>query len=378
MGELGDVLALMHHDGPRYRTLRAEGIEWRHHSLLNEAFLRATPPGATLAFAGRADGAKEPETSSESWRLWEEPPDRLRAEYPVGDDTVSVIFHGQRWWSYSPSMGALTNNGASNSSHGKGPGEILFRPARLLPLLEFTLTGRNEHLGRPAYQLRARPQPLDRHRDRDLHHLGSGADTYELTLDAERGFLLRSEAQRGGRPFRIVELTGVEPDAPLPADTFTPRAPEGDTFALPHRDRTVPLGQVPAQVPFVIFVPDPAPGRLGFVHVADADPRRGDDQHVRLVYLVTQPDGQHGNLWITESAAPKSSHPDDTWHADDDLAIVEDNSMDYLRVKIHLTRDGTHIHLETTALTTDELVTIAHSLVPLPPSPPQLRANPPG
>ncbi|HZQ86961.1 MAG TPA: hypothetical protein VFA83_19095 [Acidimicrobiales bacterium] len=377
MSELGDVLALLHRPEPRYRTLHAEGTEWRHSALLHEAFTRSIPPGAEVATVWRADGREEPETRLEQWRLWEEPPDRLRAEYAVGDDIATVIFQGPTWWSHSASMGALTNNGAANSSPGKGPGEVLFRPARLLPMLQLTVTGRSEQLGRPAYNVRGEPRPLDRHRDRELHSLGSGADAYELTVDVERGFLLRTEALMGGQPFRRIEVTGLELDVPLHGDVFTPQAPEGEEFEVPHHDRTVPLGQVGAEVPFTVFVPAPAPGILGFVHVADANRRRGTHQHVRLTYFVAQPGGGHGNLWVNESATELTTLIDDAWRQIGDLSILEDSSMGYLRVKVRLVRDGTYIHLETTALSVDELVRIARSLVSLPPSPPVVGPTPP-
>jgi hypothetical protein len=59
------------------------------------------------------------------------------------------------------------------------------------------------------------------------------------------------------------------------------------------------------------------------------------------------------------------------------MSIVEDTSGGYLRVKLRLTGDSTHIHLETTAFTTDELIGIARSLVPLPPDLPGLDAASP-
>ena len=86
--------------------------------------------------------------------------------------------------------------GARNVGHGKGPGEAFVSPARAARVLDFELLGELSFLGRPAYRLRARPFTRG---DFDLHKLGSGADEYELVVDAERGFLLRAEARLGAK-----------------------------------------------------------------------------------------------------------------------------------------------------------------------------------
>ena len=229
MAELAEVVELLRRPGVRWRTLQAVGREWRHHALLDEAFIGATPPGAVFARGERVrtSGEPWPDTSEETWRWWSEEPDRLKVEFAVGDETVTAWFRGSTWWSWSRSQGAMTNDGRENAGHGTGPGEVLVSPARAARVLDFELLGAVTFLARPAVRMRARPLSLG---DFDLHALGSGADEYELVVDAERGFLLRAEARLAAKPFRVVEMTGVVVDADLPSGVFTPEAPDGEHF----------------------------------------------------------------------------------------------------------------------------------------------------
>jgi len=105
--------------------------------------------------------------------------------------------------------------------------------------VELEVIGRTEILGRPAYRLRA--VPVGSEDDDVLHALGSGADEYELVVDAEHGFLLRSEARLGGEPFLVLEITELSLDDDLPPDTFTFDAPPGEGFDAvePFRNTTL-------------------------------------------------------------------------------------------------------------------------------------------
>lgn len=270
MAELANIVAELRSSGLRWHTLQAVGREWRHHALLNEAFIAATLPPPAGARAGvhfqgggtivRTASEPAPEVGEEIWRWWSQEPDRLKVEFAVGNETVTAWFQGSTWWSWSPSQGARTNEGRENVGHGKGPGEALVSPARAARVLDFELLGELSFLGRPAYRLRARPFTRG---DFDLHKLGSGADEYELVVDAERGFLLRAEARLGAKPFRALEMTEMVVDAELPAGIFTPEAPEGERFEYFEHHRRLTLEELPGSVPFKVFVPAKAPGRLG-------------------------------------------------------------------------------------------------------------------
>ncbi len=375
MAELADVVALLRSPGPRCRTLQAVGREWRHHALLNEAFTAATPPpgalvgGVRMVGGGRivsTSGEPWPEEGEKAWRWWSEEPDRLKVEFAVGEEIVTAWFQGTTWWSWSPSEGARTNEGRENVRHGKGPGEVLVSPARAARALDFELLGGLSFLARPAWRWRARPFTRG---DFDLHALGSGAEDYELVVDAERGFLLRAEARLDAKPFRVLEMTEVVVDAELPASVFVPQAPEGEQFEYFEHDRRLTLEELTAAVPFKVFVPAEAPGRPGFVHVHNPRPRRGTRLSATITYFVPKPDGCYGNLWVHESGEPERAAPQPTesWRQVEGFLVGADQSMGYVRCKVLLEREGTHIRLESTAMAVHELIALARSLVPLSP-----------
>ncbi|MGO9659465.1 MAG: hypothetical protein ACLP7F_14070 [Acidimicrobiales bacterium] len=227
----GEVAALLAGPEPRWRTLQVVGREWRRHRLLSEAFMAAAPGGGEVArgvgsggggVVVRASGKPEAEECEETWRLWSEAPDRLRAEFAVGTETVTAWFSGGTWWSWSPSQGARTNEGCQNFGHGKGPGAVLVSPAQIAHVLDLEPLGGLRVLSRSAHRLRARPFATG---DFALHRLGSGADEYDLVVDAEGGFLLRAEARLRGAAFRALEMTEVALDEDIPADIlYAPRA----------------------------------------------------------------------------------------------------------------------------------------------------------
>jgi hypothetical protein len=361
-----EVVALLRKPEARCRTLQVVGREWRRHGLLNEAFLAATRPGALVIKAVRVSGEPEPEEGEEPWKLWAQVPDLLRAEFAVGIETVRAWFRGGTWWSWSPSQGARTNEGREDRGHGKGPGEIMVCPARIAHVLEFEVLGAVRLLSRFAYQVRARPFTRG---DFDLHRLGSGADEYEIVIDAERGFLLRAEARLGGQAFRVLEMTEVAVDGDIPARVFTPEAPEGEVFEFFEPWRRLSLEELPSAVPFKVFVPRAAPGTPGLVRIKNAEPRRGIPLSVTIAYFVPKPGGEPGNLWVHESADPEEPSPvpnsSEVWSQVESFKVAADNSMGYLRCKVLLEREGTYIKLESTAMQVHELIGLARSLVPL-------------
>jgi hypothetical protein len=171
-------------------------------------------------------------------------------------------------------------------------------------------------------------------------------------------------------------MTEVAVDEDIPADIFTPRAPEGEHFEFFEPWRRLELEELPGAVPFKVFVPAKAPGQHPFVQVRNPEPRRGTPIFVIISYSVPKPGGGHGNLWVNESAELEKPsavpNPNETWRQVDDLMVGVDNSMGELRCKVLLKREGTHIRLESTAMAVHELVALARSLVPLTPGEPPL------
>ena len=228
-----NVAALMNDSRHRWNTLRACGFEWRDHELLIQAFRRGTPTGGTW-IQGEFTG---PLPDREPWSLWISLPARVRTEFRVGTEAVTAVIKGSTWWSYTPSRGALTNEGDDHMSHGMGPGYQMTDPAPLSRALAFGPATSTTFVGRPALEVSAHPIDPESFDfleeiqvDRAQSELATGADEYVLHIDAERGVVLRSEARLEGRPFRIIEMEQISFDEELPDETFTLRLPPGTSF----------------------------------------------------------------------------------------------------------------------------------------------------
>jgi hypothetical protein len=223
----------------RWTTMRARGREWRDHELLTEAFMRDVPPDAAVISAGVAGG--DPPPAEEVWALWLSLPDDMRFEFEVGGETVTAVFRGSTWWSVSSFSGPITNEGDEHSRHGTGPGYPLTDPVRLARALDLEVQGESSLAGRPSIEaiaIRGRDGGQDRmgewRAEDAAFELGRGADDYALTVDAEFGVVLRSEARLRGLPFRVIEMREVGFDEPLSDETFTLELPQGTRFKRPE------------------------------------------------------------------------------------------------------------------------------------------------
>lgn len=382
MSDLAVVLELLHRPSPRFRTLRAEGREWRHEARLLEAFQRGRTRGS-LAVGMSSTGSVRA-VSERPWRLWMQPPELQRTEFGLGDDTETVVVRADTSWSWSPARGALRHH-VDDASGAIGPGAPLVDPVGILLAVDLDVLGRAAHVGRACYEVRGTPIAVgDPVLSLALHALGAGADEYLLLVDAERGILLRSDARLRGQPFQVVEITEAAFDEDLPPDLFSLELPAGEEFEPDERpfDR-VPLGDVPSLVPFTVFVPPRAPIEKvpggPRASVDRHDPREGRGPSVMLCYSVPKGDGEYGNLWIKQSGDPFPAPPPilqrlrpERWRKVGEFSEWVDDSMGYRQVMVRLARGGTHIELDSPVLGADGLLEIARSLVPLPPEPPQL------
>jgi len=215
--------------------LRLAGTEWRHlvrfHQAWEQSMAAMQPNGDTLSVMSFAravqpgEPSELPESTIERWRLWHAKPDKIRAQFQVGNITVTAAFAGAIWWSWMPGSDLRTNGGDTSSSHGLGPGEVLVETPSLLSHLRLQTVSRTTFLSRSAYLVHATPATLDEHVPSFvLHALGAGADRYELVVDAEVGLLLRSQAEVEGEAFRVLEVDELGTNEPLDDHLFGPDA----------------------------------------------------------------------------------------------------------------------------------------------------------
>lgn len=373
MSDVGELLELMHTSDLRWRTLRAEGREWRDEAGHLEAFLRRharRPSARVLSFSARDPGvpaeARRSDTSEETWKLWLAP-GKVRAEFEAGGETVAVAIRGDTWWSWSPSWGAQTNSGRKNSTHGMGSGEALIAPARLLSCTDLFVLGRTTVLGRAAFAVRAVPLTSDEEDEGSLalHGLGSGADDYELIVEAERGILLRSEARLRDRPFRVLEMRAVAFDEDLPEETFELDPPPGAAFETTVPDRSLLLEELPDAVPFTILVPQRPSADQVDVRMTPERLRGRVPQSVQIAYTSSDA-SRRGSLSLLESAQPMPTLDWVSWREIDGVMVGEDSRVDPALRILRLQREGTHVEITAHDLSFDELIDLGRSLVPLP------------
>ncbi|MBA3552552.1 MAG: hypothetical protein H0W27_06750 [Actinobacteria bacterium] len=372
MSEVGEILELMHTSDLRWRTLRAEGREWRDEAGHLDAFLRRHPQRSStkvLSFSARDPGVpaggRRSETSEETWKLWLAP-GKVRSEFEAGGETVAVVIRGDTWWSWSPSWGAQTNGGRKNSTHGTGSGEALIAPARILSCANLFVRGRTTALGRAAFAVRAVPVASDEDDEGPLalHGIGSG-DDYELIVDAERGILLRSEARLRDRPVRVLEMRDVSFDEDLPEATFELAPPTRAAFETMMSDRSLLLEELPGAVPFTVFVPQRPSADQVEVWMTPERSRGRVPQSVQIAYTSSDA-SRRGSLSLLESAQPMPPLDWVSWREKDEVMVGEDRRMDPALRMLRLQREGTHVELTSHDLSFDEMIDLARSLVPLP------------
>jgi outer membrane lipoprotein-sorting protein len=338
-----------------------------------EAFMRMVQrrrSGSVAVYGNSSQEVDEPEEAESPWRLWIARPDKVRAEFAGGhEDTVAAVVDGRTWWSWSPSTGAQTNEGRENAETGVGPGIALVRPAVILPAVDLEIRRRTTRLGRSAYEVLALPTSSDDEEENPglLHGIGSGAEEYELLVDAERGVLLRTEARLRGRPFVVLEMDGVAFDEEFPADTFTLKPPAGESFEAFPVSRSLLLEELPAAVGFTVLVPERTLDDAQVdVMIEPALPRYGVPEHASITYHTFDQDRPGTFLALRESAQPMPVPDEIGWRDVEGFRVEEDRRMAPATIKVRLERLGTHVELSSRDLSVEQLLEVGRSLVPLP------------
>jgi hypothetical protein len=120
---------------------------------------------------------------------------------------------------------SITNDGRVNFGHGQGDGEYLIETTAYPRLLHVEELSESARLGRRSLDATVtviHEGERSHEEGRGLYGLTIGdADLLELSVDRERGVVLRSSSLYQGVTYRVVEITTVDFDQLLSPDTFT-------------------------------------------------------------------------------------------------------------------------------------------------------------
>jgi hypothetical protein len=381
------LLALLNGAADSFRTVEVTYRTWRHEQRLREAFRAYVDKQKRgVAFGAVGSGDPKPSETGETVRIWREG-QRVRQEHHGGlrDGSYGVV-DGPRWWSWSEQTGAMSNqDDPSVGGGGINRGfEVMLDPASLVDWLDLAVAGNSRVASRATVTAHAAPRPeglsgvtaLSYPRAfRALHALGIGADSYDLEVDQERGVLLATTAIRGKRPFYKITTLAIRFDEPIPAETFQFRPPEGEQIrSLPElfpRPEFVSVTEAQRRTAFTVLVPDHLP--TGWRPTPYCACSEGSAWLPAFVVLFYRSDAGHPSVSIQQMAATHAPQhyggtlDDEGWQEvlrDGTPIKIRPDSSEWLHVKAYLTRDGTFAFLSSQGLATDELATIAASLMP--------------
>jgi outer membrane lipoprotein-sorting protein len=377
MGDVAELLVLLHGARGRVSTVRATVHMWRHVRRQGEALLRA-------GWVGYAPMAEEREAVEEVVRVWFAPPDRVREEREGCHGASVSVCRGRHWWRYDEVNGAMSSEGSPPDSRGGIGDELewLLDPAPAMGMLEFDTIVRARRADRPVLRVRALPRTAAAGNDAPLMRLGAGgADELLLEVDAERGALLRIESRFEREPIALSEVVEIAFDEAFADDTFVFTPPPGEAVRpvadlLPVRHELT-IEQAVAVAPFTIWIPARLPGdwetQIGFAVGQDRPPMA---PHVFLHYRA--PDGTHG-LRIAESPADgprdvEAEGPGGPWREierSQRRVQIREPTDPWQTAQACVDLDGTRILIQSTSLAADALADVAASLIRAPSEPPQ-------
>ena len=373
MTDLGDLLELVHDSCDRSRPATLTVTEWSHATRSTEAFARhmAQQRGQSHSVsATMARNAKQPEETSWSTTLSLERADRFREESAGRQAGARLLVRdGERWLSWDESWGTVSSDveqqgGAQASTYG-----FLLDPIGVLGELRLEPRGTADHAGHRVLLARGIPRADAEHIGSTLLRLGAGADFFDLAFDAERGALLRAEANLDGEPFRRFDVTRISYE-PISAGTFTVEAPPGAPPAgrFP-RPTPLALHALAAQAPFTVLVPErvPAGWRLTAMFTEGREEPR---LPARAFLTYWSQDGAY-NVALLEVAAGMDDADDwREWRRDGELEVADLGEHVEPRHQLRVARLGTLVELS--GGTVELLACLARSLVPAPTEPPRL------
>jgi hypothetical protein len=354
VGELGDVLELLHGAAGRYRTLTAIVRKRIDFARLREADWPAdalNPP--------------EPEPGDDldtTVRLFFRAPNLLRLEGEDGGTTV--LGEGGRWWIDAEGIAGASERW--DYDFGEQWASNLLDPSGIPASALLEPRGPATQAGRAAVRVVAREKR------EPLWVAGLGpCDEFELLVDAEVGVLLRVEGRMDGEAVAIVELESAAFDEDLPDELF----PAGPPADVPREDpepgwqsRSVSVTEAAVAASFTVW------GVSGLLDewklLARLSEREGDAALVELEYVA--PDGIR-RLTVTSTAASSGwaggwtsyEVPRLVEHREERLLVL---SGDPYTTELSLERGDARVTI-VTPLALDDALDVVHALAPIPREP---------
>ena len=374
MGELGEILELVHDAAERARPARLTVVEWRHgarSSLAFDRFMRERH-GTALAVSQPIGGDEPaPDETSSTNELALESETRFREDAAgVQAGKRYLVRDGDRWVSWDADWGAVTSesaeeHGAPSPSHG-----FLLDPVGIVTALRLEPAGETEVAGRKARRVRGRPRAGSDASGATVFRVGPGADVVELAIDAERGALLRSEAFLDTEPFHRLEVTRIA-FGPIPPETFLLELPEGaEPAAGWFRPLRLPLHELAAAAPFRVLVPDRVPDGWRLVESLFTPGREHPPVEPQVFLSYGSREGAY--LVSVEERVAGAPHRDWlAWQREGDVETADAGEHVEPRHHVRIERDGTSVELS--GADPSLLADLARSLVRAPIEPPHLR-----
>ena len=228
--DIGTLVNLVYSAQTNFESVSAEVTEWH--------------------WRRRRGWGRKPQLFEYGYRLWVVNPDRFRMDRvgDRGDVGLSRIYDGETWWSFSHN----TNRGVCNVPAQELPvwvekvpagemGPAMYEdteyaiverkelnPSWLISGAWFEVLGYGEVAGRSTLEVRATP----REHNQWTIHWWRGIDQMDLSIDAERGLLLKLDAVDRGQKVSGHEVFKIDFDIPIPSDIFRFRPPAGSIIGV--------------------------------------------------------------------------------------------------------------------------------------------------
>ena len=206
--------------------------------------------------------------------LWEQMPDKLRAEVLEASQPslvgTTLVHDGANGWFYEPARNLVTV-GAVEELDTPLPQEVLAGLQviiqEVLNAADVELVGEETIAGREAYKLEASPK------EDSTVQLFPGNGTATVWVDKEQWIVLKATYVAGAFGQGTLEVQSFELNPGLPAALFAFEAPEDATvvYAEAQEPVSMTLDEARAQASFPLLVPSYVPSGATLIEVLKSD-----------------------------------------------------------------------------------------------------------